>query len=499
MTKIAVIGAGFSGLSAAAYLSEAGHEVHVFEKNETAGGRARQLETNEGYLFDMGPSWYWMPDVFERFFNDFGYETSDWYSLKLLDPSFDVVLAGGRKMSIPTDYAQLRDLFEKTEPGSADRLDSFMQEARHKYEAAMENLVYMPGNSMFEFVDSKILKQALSLQIFSSFSKHIRKFFSHPDLIALMEFPVLFLGAMPQQSPALYSLMNYAGLKLGTWYPMNGGFGRVVQSIVSICENQNVSFHFNSAVDKINVQQNLARSIIVDGIELDFDAIIASADYHHVEEHLLPKEYKNYDQTYWQKKTFAPSSLIFYVGLSKKIPNIRHHTLFFEEALYEHSVEIYKSPSWPAKPLFYVCCPSQSDSTVAPEGHENLFFLMPVAPDLTDDAQTREKYFTIMIKRLENYLGEDLQDFIDYKSSYCINDFISDYNAYKGNAYGLANTLRQTAFLKPKIRNKKVRNLFYAGQLTVPGPGVPPSLISGKIASNELLKYLKSKKHEVNI
>ncbi|HZW70701.1 MAG TPA: FAD-dependent oxidoreductase, partial [Hanamia sp.] len=295
MTKIAVIGAGFSGLSAAAYLSEAGHEVHVFEKNETAGGRARQLETNEGYLFDMGPSWYWMPDVFERFFNDFGYETSDWYSLKLLDPSFDVVLAGGRKMSIPTDYAQLRDLFEKTEPGSADRLDSFMQEARHKYEAAMENLVYMPGNSMFEFVDSKILKQALSLQIFSSFSKHIRKFFSHPDLIALMEFPVLFLGAMPQQSPALYSLMNYAGLKLGTWYPMNGGFGRVVQSIVSICENQSVSFHFNSGVDKINVQQNLARSIIVDGIELDFDAIIASADYHHVEEHLLPKEYKNYD------------------------------------------------------------------------------------------------------------------------------------------------------------------------------------------------------------
>jgi len=499
MAKIAVIGAGFSGLSAAAYLSEAGHEVHVFEKNATAGGRARQLETNEGYLFDMGPSWYWMPDVFERFFNDFGYQTSDWYSLKLLDPSFDVVLAGGRKMSIPTNYAQLRDLFEKTEPGSADRLDSFMQEARHKYEAAMENLVYMPGNSMFEFADSKILKQALSLQIFSSFNKHVRKFFSHPDLIALMEFPVLFLGAMPQQSPALYSLMNYAGLKLGTWYPMNGGFGRVVQSIVSICRNQNVSFYFNSTVDKINVHQNLAHSITVDGIELDFDAIIASADYHHVEEYLLPKEYKNYDESYWQKKTFAPSSLIFYVGLSKRIRHIGHHTLFFEEALYPHSVEIYKSPSWPAKPLFYVCCPSQSDNTVAPEGHENLFFLMPIAPGLKDEASIREKYFAIMIKRLENYLGEDLQDFIDYKSSYCINDFIDDYNAYKGNAYGLANTLRQTAFLKPKIRNKKIKNLFYAGQLTVPGPGVPPSLISGKIASNELLKYLKSKKYEVDI
>src|SRR5690348_946125 len=499
MATIAVIGAGFSGLSAAAYLSRLGHDVHVLEKNAVAGGRARQLQTPEGYVFDMGPSWYWMPDVFERFFNDFGYKTSDWYNLKLLDPAFDVVLEGGRKMCIPADYAQLRDLFEKTETGSADRLDKFMQEARHKYEAAMENLVYMPGNSMLEFADSKIVKQAVNLQIFSSFSKHVRKFFSHPDLIALMEFPVLFLGAMPQQSPALYSLVNYAGLKLATWYPMNGGFGRVVRSVAAICENQNVTFHFNSTVNKINVQQNLATSLILDDAELHFDAIIASADYHHVEEHLLPKQYRNYDESYWQKKTFAPSSLIFYVGLSKKIPQIQHHTLFFEEALFRHSVEIYKSPAWPAKPLFYVCCPSQSDNTVAPGGHDNLFFLMPIAPGLTDDAQIREKYFALMIKRLELYLGEPLLDFIDYKSSYCIDDFSGDYNAYKGNAYGLANTLRQTAFLKPKIRNKKIKNLFYAGQLTVPGPGVPPSLISGKIASNELLKYLKRKNHEVNI
>ena len=246
-------------------------------------------------------------------------------------------------MRVPADYAQLRDLFETTETGGADRLDKFMQEARRKYEAAMEGLVYMPGNSMLEFADSKIVKQAVNLQIFSSFSKHVRKYFSHPDLIALMEFPVLFLGAMPQQSPALYSLMNYAGLKLGTWYPMNGGFGRVVQSVVAICENQNVTFHFNSTVNKINVQQNLATSLVLDDGELHFDAIIASADYHHVEEHLLPKQYRNYDESYWQKKTFAPSSLIFYVGLSKKIPKIQQRLAKVAFQPFDHQRKIFFS------------------------------------------------------------------------------------------------------------------------------------------------------------
>lgn len=499
MSKIAIIGAGFSGLSATAYLASRGNEVHVLEKNDTPGGRARQLKTNEGYVFDMGPSWYWMPDVFERFFKDFGYKVSDVYDLKLLDPSFEVVYEKGKRIPIPADYSALKNLFENIERGSAARLDKFMEEAKHKYETGMENLVYMPGNSMSEFADPKIIKEAFRLQIFSSFSKHVRKYFSNPKLIALMEFPVLFLGAMPQETPALYSLMNYAGLKLGTWYPMNGGFGKVIESIKEICEKQGASFHFNSPIEKIIVEENCAKSLIVNGIKMDFDAVIASADYHHVEKDLLPDGYKNYNEDYWEKKTFAPSSLIFYIGLSKKIKSISHHTLFFEEDLFQHSVEIYKSPEWPSRPLFYVCCPSQTDETVAPEGHENLFLLMPIAPGLQDNENLRKKYFEIMLNRLENHIGEKIESFIDYKKSYCINDFIADYHAYKGNAYGLANTLRQTAFLKPKIRNKKIENLFYAGQLTVPGPGVPPSLISGKIASEELLKYLKNKKHEIYI
>jgi phytoene desaturase len=499
MGKIAVIGSGFSGISAAAYLGAAGHEVHVYEKNATPGGRARQLQTHNGYTFDMGPSWYWMPDVFEKFFADFGFRVKDLYELQLLDPSFDVVFGKNDKMSVPENYKELKKLFESIEPGSGVELDRFMEEARYKYEQGMQKLVYMPGLSLKEFIDIDLVKGALRLQVFSSFSKHIRKFFTHPKLIALMEFPVLFLGAMPQDTPALYSLMNYAGLKLGTWYPQ-GGFGSVIQAMVKVAEKQGVKFHFQSPVEKIAIIEKEVKGLeFTNGDFQEFDAVVGAADYQHIEGRLLPPEFRNYRENYWQKKTFAPSCLIYYLGFSEKIPELEHHTLFFDEDLYEHSVEIYKDPKWPEKPLFYACCPSRTDATVAPEGHENLFLLMPLAPGLEDAEEIREKFFGIMMDRLENQIGRKIRRYIDYKQSYCVSDFVADYNSYKGNAYGLANTLQQTAILKPKIRNKKLSNLFYAGQLTVPGPGVPPSLISGKIAAEQVVKELKKNKHEVNL
>jgi phytoene desaturase len=306
-----------------------------------------------------------------------------------------------------------------------------------------------------------------------------------------MEFPVLFLGAMPQDTPALYSLMNYAGLKLGTWYP-EGGFGEVINAMMEVGKRNGAKFHFNASVDQIIVQGNKTNSIMVNGEKIDCDAVIASADYHHVEAKLLPETHRNYKESYWNKKTFAPSALIFYVGLNTRIKYLQHHTLFFDEDLELHSIEIYKDPKWPSKPLFYVCCPSQSDDSVAPEGHENLFFLMPLAPGLEDTEELREKYFKIMVDRLGKHIHEDISDHIDYKKSYCVKDFVTDYNAFKGNAYGLANTLMQTANLKPSIRNKNIKNMFYTGQLTVPGPGVPPAIISGKVAAGQLMKYLKS-------
>jgi len=498
VAKILIIGSGFSSLSAACYLSQAGHEVHIYEKNETVGGRARQMRTDDGYVFDMGPSWYWMPDVFERFFADFGHQVSDFYELELLDPAFEMVFPDRAKFQVPATYSALRDKFESLEPGSATRLDQFMADAQFKYEVGMKKIVYKPGLSLLEFLDADILRGALRFDLLSSFSSHVRKYFSNPQLLALMEFPVLFLGAMPRDTPALYSLMNYAGLKLGTWYPM-GGFGKVIEGMARLARDLGVVIHCNSTVEKIVTEGRKATHLLINGRQEAMDAVLAGADYHHVERNLLQPAERNYSEQYWKKKVMAPSCLIFFIGLRKKIANIRHHTLFFEEDLIAHSKEIYKTPKWPEKPLFYVCCPSQTDPEVAPSGHENLFLLMPIAPGLEDSGAQHEHYYEMMMDRLEKHLDESVRQDVDYKKAYCIDDFVEDYNSFRGNAYGLANTLMQTANLKPKIRNRQVDNLFYCGQLTVPGPGVPPSIISGKIAAQQLLSQLKRESHEATI
>ncbi len=489
--SIAIIGAGFAGLSAAAYLAKAGYQVEVFEKNNDIGGRARQFQTDDGYLFDMGPSWYWMPEVFDKFFSDFGYVTSDFYELTLLDPSFSIIFKDGR-LSVPSNYEELRNLFEKIEVGSAEKLDSFMKEAEFKYSVGMKKLVYKPGLSVKEFADIDLIKGVFKLQVFTSFSKHVKKYFKNPQLIALMEFPVLFLGATPEDTPALYSLMNYAGLKLGTWYPM-GGYGKVIDAMQKVCENLGVVFNLGEPILNLELKSNQVHRIITHKQEKVYDAVIASADYNHIEQELLPEKFRNYSKDYWNSRVLAPSCLIFYLGVNKKIEQLNHHNLFFDEDLKKHAEEIYKNPKWPDEPLFYVCCPSKTDNGIAPIGHENIFILIPIATGLSDNASLREKYFNIVMKRLENYCKQEITSAIVYKRSYCANDFKLDYNSFKGNAYGLANTLRQTANLKPSIKNKKLANLFYAGQLTVPGPGVPPSIISGNVAANQVIKYLEAK------
>ncbi|MFT4666116.1 MAG: phytoene desaturase [Polaribacter sp.] len=484
--KVAVIGSGFAGLSAATCLAKGGKNVHVYEKNDQIGGRARQFSA-EGFVFDMGPSWYWMPDVFERYFERFGHNPRDFYELKLLDPSFTMVFGQDDVMNIPANFDDLCALFEETEKGAADKLRKFMKEAAYKYDKGINDLVYKPGLSIFEFADPSIMKDVFRLQLFSNFSKHVRSYFKHPKLIALMEFPVLFLGAMPEQTPALYSLMNYAGLKLGTWYPM-GGFHQIIKGMEKVALEAGVQIHTSSPISQLNVSNKNIDSIQLNGNAIDVDTVVASADYNHVEKDLLQKKYRNYSEKYWASRTFAPSSLLFYLGVNKKVPRLEHHTLFFDHGLQQHSEDIYINKQWPEKPLFYVCCPSKTDPSVAPIGQENLFLLMPIAPGLEDGEALREKYFELMMTRLEKYVGEDLRNSIVYKRSYCVSDFIQDYNAYQGNAYGLANTLMQTAILKPSIKSKKVNNLYFSGQLTVPGPGVPPSLISGQVVADQILK-----------
>jgi phytoene desaturase len=484
--KAVVIGAGFAGLSAAAFMAKKGWQVTVVEKNAMAGGRAQQLKA-AGFTFDMGPSWYWMPDVFDRFFLEFGKKTSDCYTLQRLDPSYRIYWQKYHT-DIPADYGELKKLFEAIEPGSGTHLDQYLNEAEHKYRIGMQRLVYKPGQSVTEFLDWEVVKNVFRLDIFTSIKKHIAKHFKNPMLQQIMEFPVLFLGALPEHTPALYSLMNYADIRGGTWYPQGGMFA-IVEAMQKLAEELGVQFHFDEEVKEIVVEQASAKRVVASKAVHDADVVISGADYHFTETALLAPQYRSYSENYWNKKVLAPSCLLYYIGLDKKLANVLHHNLFFDVPFDRHAQEIYTDPKWPQQPLFYLNVPSKTDNTVAPEGCENLMFLIPVASGLTEDSEAlREHYFNMVVNRLEQHTGESLYKSIIYKKTFSVSDFVREYHAYKGNAYGLANTLKQTAILKPSCRSRKVANLFYTGQFTVPGPGVPPSLISGEVVANEILK-----------
>ncbi|WP_019947845.1 phytoene desaturase family protein [Hymenobacter aerophilus] len=483
-----VIGAGFAGLAVATTLAQQGCRVTLLEKNEGPGGRARQFQA-EGFTFDMGPSWYWMPDIFEQYFAKFGRKVSDYYDLVRLDPSYQVIFKGPQAVDIPAAMSELRALFERFEPGSGARLDEFLRQAAYKYKVGIGKFVHMPGRSLLEFADPRLVVDAVRLDLLQSMHKHVRKFFKDPRLLELVEFPILFLGATSENTPALYSLMNYADLALGTWYPM-GGMHKIVEGMVALAREQGVEIEYDVPVEQIVVENGRTTGVQTAAGFRPADAVVAGADYHHAEQHLLAPEWRTYSEDYWDKRTMAPSSLLFYVGVNKRLPNLRHHNLFFDEDFGLHAEEIYENPKWPTRPLFYVSAPSQTDPSVAPEGSENLFLLIPVAPDLPDPEETREHYYNLIMERLERHCGTSIRDAVVYKRSYAHQDFINDYHSYKGNAYGLANTLRQTAILKPALKSKKVSNLYFTGQLTVPGPGVPPSLISGQVVAGEVLKEL---------
>ena len=492
--NISIIGSGFSSLAAACYMAKAGYHVNVYEKNAQLGGRARSF-TEQGFTFDMGPTWYWMPDVFERFFGDFGKKPTDYYTLERLSPGYRVYFGEDDYIDIAAEVDKIKATFEKLEPGSAEKLQKFLDKAGKNYEIAIKDLVYKPGISPLELVTMDTVFELK--QFYLTIQDYVRKHFNDSRLQQILEFPVLFLGAKPGNTPLFYSFMNYADFCLGTWYA-KGGMISVVNGMIELARELGVQFHTDAHVSAINVdEKGKVSSIYVNGEIINTRLIISGADYKHSES-LLPEEFRSYTETFWSKKIMAPSSLLFYVGISKKLKNVLHHSLFFDASFDEHAIEIYDKPSWPANPLFYASFPSMTDDSVAPAGHEAAIFLIPLAPDLTDDEETREKYFNIIMNRLESLTKQKVRDHIVFKRSYCVKDFKEDYNSFKGNAYGMANTLLQTAFLRPKLKSKKVKNLFFTGQLTVPGPGVPPSLISGKLVSDIIIKE-NTLKHETVI
>ena len=483
--KIVIIGSGFSSLSAASYLAKKDFDVHVYEKNETLGGRARQLK-KQGFTFDMGPSWYWMPDVFESFYNDFGKSTNDFYKLNRLDPGYQVVFGENEIIPIGDSLEKIYEVFEKEEAGSSQKLEKFIASAKDNYEIAIKDLVYRPGLSPLELVTTATIKKVK--YFLSNIKRDVYKEFKSPKLRQILQFPVLFLGAKPSNTPSFYNFMNFADFGLGTWHPENGMYS-IVQGMVSLAESLGVTFHTQSPIEKITVDASgKATGIKINGEQINADIVLSGADYHHSETLLDPK-YRVYSEAYWDKKVFAPSSLLFYIGLDKKVENLAHHTLFFDVDFDEHARVIYDHPEWPKNPLFYANFPSVSDPKMAPEGKEACFLLIPIAPGIEDTPELREKYLNLVIERLEKLTNQPIKKEILFCESFCVKDFVKEYNSYKGNAYGLANTLLQTAFLRPKLKSKKVAQLYFTGQLTVPGPGVPPSLISGKLVSELIKKH----------
>ena len=483
--NIKIIGSGFSSLSAACYLAKEGHEVTVYEKNDSLGGRARQLK-KEGFTFDMGPSWYWMPDVFERFFADFDKKPSDYYELIKLSPAYRVYYGINDFITIADNLEEIVNTFESIEKGSGKVLNKFMADAKNNYDIAIKDLVYRPGVSPLELITLETAKKVG--QFFSTISRDVRSKFKNERLIQILEFPVLFLGAKPSDTPSFYSFMNYADFGMGTWHPKTGMYD-VVQAMVDLAKSLGVKFKTNANIEKIVVENKKAVALINNG-EIEYaDIVLSGADYHHTET-LLDKKHRMYSEKYWNSRVFAPSSLLFYVGFNKKIENITHHALFFDVDFKQHAKDIYDQPKWPDNPLFYANFPSITDNTAAPEGMESGFFLIPLAPGIEDSEALREEYFDKIISRFESLTQQSIKNNIIFKDSFCKNDFVNEYNSYKGNAYGMANTLLQTAFLRPKLKSKKVTNLYFTGQLTVPGPGVPPALISGKLVAELIKKHL---------
>jgi len=482
--KIVIIGSGFSSLSASCYLAKAGHDVTIYEKNATIGGRARQL-VKHGFTFDMGPSWYWMPDIFDKFFADFGKSTSDYYKLEKLNPAYKIFFSDD-VLTIGDSMESICKEFERIEPGSAPKLKKFISKAQKNYDIAINKVVLRPGLSPFELVTPET---ALRIdQFFKTISGEVRKKFKNPKLVSTLEFPVLFLGAKPSKTPSFYNFMNFADFGLGTWHP-KGGMYEVIKAMRDLAKELGVRFVTESAVEKIHVKDKTATGITIKGKVVHTDIVLSGADYHHSESLLEPAQ-RQYTAAYWEKKTFAPSSLLFYIGFDKKLRNVEHHNLFFDTDFEQHAQEIYDNPRWPTNPLFYANFPSVTDETMAPQNSETGFFLVPIAPGLEDTPELRSQYFDIIVNRFEQLTSQDVRNNIIFKESFCVNDFMEQYNSYKGNAYGMANTLTQTAFLRPKLKSGKIKNLFFTGQLTVPGPGVPPALISGKLVSELIIKNL---------
>jgi phytoene desaturase len=482
--NIIVIGAGFGGMSLAALLAKDGHSVTILEKNDQPGGRAIVWKEND-FVFDMGPSWYLMPDVFEKFFAEFGKKPDDYYKLLRLNPAYRVFYNKDEIVDISPDLEQNLQLFERYQKGGSEQLKKYLAAAEYQYQIAMNEFIYKEYRHLWDFFSLRLLLKGSKLHIFTSLDEYAKRYITDPKMRKILEYTMVFLGGTPFDTPALYSLMSHVDFNLGVWYP-DGGFGALARGFQRLAAEQGVTFEFNSEVQKIEVKEKKVTGVQTSKETINADVVVANADYHHVETQLLDQQHQTYSEQYWNKKTIAPSALLMYLGVKGKIKAFAHHNLYFAPQWEDHFNTIFRQPKWPDDPSYYVSCPSKTDASVAPPADENLFVLVPVAAGLQDTEKTREKYFTKVMDHLEELTGESIKDRLVVKRLFAHKNFTAQYNAYKGTALGLAHTLGQTAIFRCSHQSKKVKGLYYTGHYTHPGIGVPMVVISSQIIADQI-------------
>ncbi len=480
-SKGLVIGAGFAGMAAAAFLARQGREVVVLEKLDMPGGKAR-VWAEQGFVFDMGPSWYLMPEVFDNFFAQFGQNREDYYRLKRLDPYYRVFFSDQEIVDIKNNPTHNKEVFNSFESGSGAKLEEYLEAAAYKYDVAMREFMYRDYRSVFQFLNRRMMTEGIKLDMFSPLDNYVQKYFQDRRARQILEYAMVFLGNSPYNAPALYSIMSHVDFNLGVWYP-EGGMGRVADAFYRLARKEGVKFSFKHEVKALKTEGSRVTGVVTEHGDFEADLVLATADYAHVETELLPPAKQTYSQKYWDGKVLAPSMLLAYLGVNKKIDTLAHHNLYLAKDWAVHFEQIFDRPTWPHDPCYYVGCPSRTDSTVAPPGKENIFFLIPIAIGLEDTPEIREKVFNRSIEHFEKLTGESIREHLQVKRLFSLQDFAQDYHAYNGTALGLAHTLKQTAVYRPGHRSKKLKNLYYAGQYNHPGVGVPMVLISAQIAA----------------
>jgi phytoene desaturase len=487
--NLLIIGAGVGGLSAAALLAKEGYDVTVIERNQEVGGRARVWET-EGFVFDMGPSWYLMPEIFENFFNEFGKSVADYYELMRLDPNYRIFFGADDIVDITADLEPNLTTFEGFEEGGAAKLQEYLDRSEETYEYMMKGIMYKDLDSLWSMFSPSLIRAGRKLHILSNIDEYVRKFFKSDRARKILEYPIVFLGGNPKNTPALYSIISHIDYNLGVWYP-KGGIGKIPEGLMKLAKEQGADIQFGVEATHIDVTKRTAHQVQTTQGVFETDLVVVNADYPYTEINLLDEPFQTYPAKYWEKKVIAPSAFVVYLGVNRRLDQLTHHNVFLEYDWVQHFDQIFEDPTWPDKPAYYVCCPSRYDPLVAPKGKENIFITVPISPGIEDTPKIREAYLNKIISHMEKLIGERFSDAISVKRIFSLKDFSTDYNAYKGTAVGLTHTFRQSAFFRPRHQSKKIKNLFYTGQYTHPGIGVPMALVSSKIVSDQIQKVFK--------